>query len=330
MEKYETVPEQSIKRCDSVILCGYVLLGSTVSLYAVDEYFDLSKKLYDLTTFFIHYFISIAYAILLIANGSFGILKSWHKKNLDKTIILLNLFVVSAYALNRKVPVFSDSTDWFCVYLIVTSLTTLSYKYYTTLPRAVNIIQQFFLGIALALYAYLAVFVANYYFFGAIGMFLFGVGGHILLPIFLIIGSIGLIRRVRDVQENSYGWVVAGILTIATFVGVFMTVWSSRVKEIERVVNQSAIHPDTEFPAWVKISESISDDWLTACILKSEMLYMISKDRRISDFVPKMASSDEEQKHDPLVYVSSFIGISSLSQEDRKKILQALTDNRQK
>src|SRR5688500_18262426 len=77
---------------------GYLFLILSFSLYAISEYADLKDNLFML--FCVHYFICCAYVSILIYIGALGVRKSWQKKNMDKTMILLNMFLVSAYALN--------------------------------------------------------------------------------------------------------------------------------------------------------------------------------------------------------------------------------------
>src|SRR5687768_16011200 len=101
----------------NLIRIGYFLLGVSFSFYLLTEYFPTEKRQDLFTLFIVHYLVAFVYAALLITTGDYGIRKSWKKENLDKTVILLNLFLISAYALNRQLPVFAESTTWLCVYL---------------------------------------------------------------------------------------------------------------------------------------------------------------------------------------------------------------------
>lgn len=179
---------------DRTILLGYLLLSISTVLYGLEEHVIGNRSSDDFTIFFIHYFIALGYVIALILNKSYGIRKSWQKENIHKTVVLLNLFLVSAYALNRPIPVFKDSVTWLCVYLILTSIVTLSYQYFDILPKAVNCIQHLLLGSAFVLYLYLTIYVANFYAIATIGILFFGIGAHIFVPLLLL----GRIRQTID------------------------------------------------------------------------------------------------------------------------------------
>jgi XrtN system VIT domain protein len=315
---------------DLILSTGYFLLGASTLLYAIMALKDLNF-LNDagLPLFIAHYGIAMVYVIILVANRSYGVLKSWRQENIHYTMVLLNLFLVSAYALNRVAPVFEDSVLWLCVYLVVSSLVTLSFRYYAHLPRIVNKIQYFLLGAALVLYTYLALYIGLVYFPAILGIFVLGVGLLAFVPIFLFIGSAILIRYTKKTTRVSTNWIVAGAAVMVTFALIFIIEWDARVRTIERLANQSVIYADTELPVWVKISQSVKLDWVSGRILKSDFVYTMVDDRDSDfNFLSTRSNWLDVRTHDPLVYLASFWRKQSLSHKDREKILQAITDNR--
>jgi hypothetical protein len=135
---------------DRLTLTGYALLATSALLFGLEKYLDLDGG-DDLTIFSLHYILAVAFVIVLIFNRAYGIRKSWRREHIHKTVILLNLFLVSAYALNRELPVFDESVTWFCVYLLLTSVVVMSYQYFDRFPKAVNYIQHLLLGSAISL-----------------------------------------------------------------------------------------------------------------------------------------------------------------------------------
>jgi XrtN system VIT domain protein len=314
---------------DHILSTGYFLLGGSTLLYAVTmlKHADFLNDA-GFPLFVVHYGIAIVYVILLLSNRFYGVVKSWRQENIHYTIVLLNLFLVSAYALNRLVPVFEDSVSWLCVYLVVSSLVTISFRYYAHLPRIVNKIQYFLLGVALVLYAYLALYIGLVYFPATFGILVLGVGLLAFVPIFLLISLVILIRYTKQTNRVSTNWIVAGSAVMVTFALIFVIEWDARVRTIERLANQSVIYADTELPVWVKISQSIKLDWVSDRILKSDFVYTTPDDRVGEfDFLGRSSSWDV-RTHDPLVYLAMFWRKPSLSHEDREKILQGITDNR--
>lgn len=315
---------------DRTILIGYLLLTLSAGLYGLEEYHDVTRGDYNFTIFFIHYFIALAFVILLIVDKSYGIRKSWRREHINKTVILLNLFLVSAYALNRELPVFEDSVPWLCFYLILTSSVLISYQYFHRLPKAVNYIQNILAGSALVLYLYLTIYVANFYMLGTIGIIFFGIGTHVFVPLLLLFAVIRLLIITNKKKQIGIAWVISGVLITIGFATAFTTEWNARVKAIDRMANQSVIHADTELPTWVKVAQTIKNDWITERILKSRLVYTISNNHFQWDFFPVDSNWDERRKHDPLVFIASLHSNSSLSDDDRKNILKALTDSRHK
>lgn len=308
---------------------GYLLLAISAGLYALEEYIGVSRGKENFTIFFIHYFLAIVFVIILISNGAYGIVRSWRDKHLQKTIILLNLFLISAYALNRELPVFENSVPWFCVFLVLMSVVMLSYNYFDRLPKAVNCIQHALLGSALVLYLYMTIFVGNFYLLGAVGMLLLGIGTHVFVPIMLFFSAIRLMITAREKGRVGSLWVILGATMTILFVVSFLTEWNSRVEAIDRLANQSVIHADTELPVWVKVAQSLDNDWVTERILKSKLIYTVSNNHFHGEFFSVGNRIwDEERKHDPLVFMATGVSNSPLSNEDRTNILKALTNDR--
>lgn len=310
------------------VYLGYLLLGVSFFLYALAEYVDPEKRGDTFTIFILHYLIALVYIIILIVGNSYGIRKSWLQQNLDKTIILLNLFLISAYALNRRVPVFADSTLWLCVYLIITSLFLLSYRYFSKLPLWVNRLQHLVLGSSLILYFYLTVFVAHIYAIATIGIIFFGIGAHIFTPITLLIGCIFLIRHTHAQRKVSRYWIAAGASITIISVLVFMGEWNSRISKMETMANQSVMDKNIDLPIWVSIAQSIENDWISERILKSDLVYTTYFRYDSWDLFPSRVSWDEIKKHDPLVFISSIVSKCALPDEERIKILEANFANR--
>src|SRR4051812_34933524 len=202
-------PNKLAPKEDELLGPGYVLLFLSFSFYCISEYFVVKDSAFLI--FFIHYLIAITYTVILMANGALGIRKSWKRRNLSKTVVLLNLYLVSAYALNRELSVFANATDWLCVYLIVASLTTLSFHYHDKLPKSVNKIQYVLMGAAIALYSYLALYVANFYIIGGVGLIALGIGGHILVPVFLVSACVALCLQYRK-QPITFYWIGGGFI----------------------------------------------------------------------------------------------------------------------
>src|SRR5688572_20700202 len=148
-------PQPRFSDKTNTVWIGYLLLIISFSTFCLVESLNLMGDNKTFSIFILHYLLAGAYVVILLVKKSYGLSRSWRKENLDQTAVLINLFLISAYALNREIPVFEDSADWLSAYLILTSLTLLSFRYFENLPQWVNAIQYGILGSAAILYLYM-------------------------------------------------------------------------------------------------------------------------------------------------------------------------------
>lgn len=306
---------------------GYCLLVVSVVLFWTSEFSVERGEDYWFGLFIVHYALAIIYTVYLISDGKYGIKKSWRKENLSDTIVLLNLYFVSAFALNRVIAIFEDSVGWLCVYVGCASLTLLSFHFYNSLPKWANKLQHLLLGASLLLFIYQALFVSRFYFVGSIGIIVLGVGAHIFVPVTLIVVSTRIIKFYEG--KIRYGWLVAGISIPMLFTAAFVKEWNKRSEVIDKLSNQSVLRQDSLLPAWIKIGQWIKVDWITHRLLRSDLVYTTrNRNRREWFFLPGNFSWAEARKHDPLVFISSHFKENYLSAEDRVKIIQAISGGR--
>jgi XrtN system VIT domain protein len=309
---------------------GYLFLIVSFFLFTVVESLGNVREDADFTIFFIHYIVALAYVVVLAVNGSFGLRKSWRIENLDKTIVLLNLFLISAFALNRAVGVFAESTDWLCFYLMVTCLVLLSYRYFHRLPFWINRLQLLTIGSAVIFYIYEAAYVAELYAVGTVGILFLGIGAHIFVPLTFLTATLFLISHSIKKRKGSPYWITAGSVGTVVVVLIFMGEWNSRIAQIERITNQSVIYGQNGLPEWVNVAKHVKKDWISERIIKSDMAYAVRNPDTGWDAFRFSLRWDEQKKHDPLVFISSLVARCSLPFDDRVKILQALFADRHK
>ena len=227
-------------------LTGYILLLISVIMYVFTEYVGTENFHSSFSMFVAHYIIALGYLLYLVYHKEFGIVKSFRKGNIDQTIVLTNLFLISAYSLNKDLIVFEDSVDWLCVYLIISSIVLLSLRFFSSQPRWVRRLQAFFLGSAMVLYLYMAMYVMNFMPMGAIGIIAMGMGGHIFVPLILLVCSVMIILFRFD--KGELVWLGAGSISVILIAIAFVIEWEKRIATIERFANQSVLNPKTKLP----------------------------------------------------------------------------------
>jgi len=315
-------------RRDPILKLGYALLGASAILFLLFPIVPQVRK--DFFTIFCgHYIIAVVYAVALTGNRSYGIRRSWRKENIHKTVILLNLFLLAAFALNREFTVFEVSADWWSVYIVTGSLALLSFRYFDRLPTWANKIQFVLLGSALLMYVYASVFVVRYYALGAVGMLFFGIGGLIFVPFCLLVLVVALAKHHHGEKQVTARWMMLGAAAPLLFVAAYISEWTRRADVIEKIANQSVLHRDTQLPVWVRVAQVLEDDWMTRQILKSDLVYATPKDRFSEfDLTPNTMSWNERHKHDPLVFLATGVRDCSLPDDERIRILNALAKTR--
>lgn len=309
-----------------VMWTGYGLLGISAAFYAACEYFDFLDGNTETMIFLIHYVLALAFLVVLIMARSFGFVRSFQKENIHKTIVLLNLFLISAYALNREMIIFHSSTPWLCVYIVTTSLAGLCYRFYHQLPGWLQAVIQCILGSAIIFYLYLTLYVTEGYLIGTVGTLLLGVGAHIFVPGTLLIGTVAMIRFARA-QDRSFYWIVIGGILTIVYAALFAVEWNKRIEKIADIRNQSVMYPDAPLTPAYTIAQSIKPDWITIRVLKSDLVYTTSQFGHWN-FFPTGIRWGEVRRHDPLVLIASLFSKSTLTVEERKEILKAIFNKR--
>jgi XrtN system VIT domain protein len=306
---------------DKILTTGIVFLFISSVWFAITEYADLREDQFGM--FILHYGLALVYTVFLIAKRSLGIRKSWKKENLPKTVIVLHLFLVSAFALNREITVFESSALWFKVLILVSSASLLAYPFRIFFSSWIGRIHFFLLGITVALYLYTSIYSIPFYGYGLIGTVLLGVGTHIFVPLFLLITTVLLIRA-SATSVTKRLWAAAGAGMCILFTLAFSIEWNHRINALERGVNNEVLTPANELPVWIKVAQQVQNDWITIRALKSEMVFTTwDHVYKRGGFLSRRVNWDEPRKHDPLVFIASGTKQISLRSEDRIKILQS-------
>ncbi len=316
----ETADVRRSKPTASVLLGGYALLFvSSLTFILTDQ----SEQPDELAFFLFHYVLAVAYVVILVLNKAFGIRKSWQPSHLPKTIVLLHLFLLSAYGLNRDIPVFEASAQWLCVYMVISSVAILSAHYYDRLHPQVQRITLFICGSAVVYYCYLTLYTLQWFGYGLAGLLAIGIGGHIFVPLFMLTAMILQLKQL-NLSLSRKLWVTGGGGLTVLFVTAFCVEWNNRMETIEKVANESVLtSEDDRLPEWVRVGREVSDNWITTRALKEDLIYT-TWDRYYgnSSFFRPAISWNEVRQHDPLVFIGSVFAKNPMTREDRIQVLK--------
>ncbi|HEY0770978.1 MAG TPA: XrtN system VIT domain-containing protein, partial [Sphingobacteriaceae bacterium] len=95
----------------------------------------------------------------------------------------------------------------------------------------------------------------------------------------------------------------------------------------DQMARESVMYPEIELPLWVRLGETLPNDWITDRMLKTDLVYT-SAQRSTEWFSVPSTTWVETKKHDPFVILGTMITKTSLSDEDRISILRSISDSR--
>jgi len=139
-----------------------------------------------------------------------------------------------------------------------------------------------------------------------------------------------IITKTNNSSSVKWSFAIGSFVALLT-VAVFCFQWQSINTYVGNKYQHSLIDENTELPSWIKVAETLPDNWVTEKYLKAELVYSVPN--QSGDFTWSMPRRDfdEVRKHDPMVMIASFLSpTKAMNQEERVKILEAYFDARHK
>ena len=321
-------PTLSDARKDNLVVTGLIFLvlsflvfAFTVNVYNIE--FDLFSGI-----FFINYAFTFIYFLLVFFNNK-QVSNAYFKfSNFRHNILLVQLFNISAYSLNRSFTVFNISPNWVIGFLLLSN----SLLVYHVLKRDYsntwwNNLMLMVFNIGILFHFYESIYVFPGYIFGVLAFWFFGIPLHIFVPVLLMIQFVIVVRRFlkqspKFLAPTLISWMLS--LGLITYVTV-------RFHQVNHIVGQEfhasqQPYEDHHLPAWVEISKKLKKDWVTERALKTGIVYT-DADGVFSGF--NGGRLNERIKHDPLIVIASlFSNDIEISFQDRVKILNYMYDAR--
>lgn len=306
---------------DSLWRTGLVLLLIQAVVFALPLVLDIKTN----GLFIIHGLIALLYFVALLFSGR---LKKG-QNGLPVLWLFLIIFLVSAYALNREIPVFESATGWMCWLLVISCINYATFYFFENMPRWVQKLQLFILGISIPFYTYLSLYLLPLSGIGILAAIGLGISLHAFVPLLFVIYSVVLIKRLhlthmRYLPAFATGAAVAIITTV-----VFVTMWCTSLSRINGKYGDVSIEGNSALPAWVNTARTLPQNAVTEKMLKSGLVYQTGDAGSLSFFSFPSRSFSEQRKHDPLVMTASFLGgIPHMPEDDRIKVLEAMYQSR--
>ena len=107
---------------------------------------DLDERSY-FGMFFLNYIITILYTVVVFFTAFNRHKWRLSQSKVDYTVLMLILWFISAFALNRVMNIFDDSVLWLCIVLVLSCVSLVLTLLLEDLPPFLKHISGFFLGI---------------------------------------------------------------------------------------------------------------------------------------------------------------------------------------
>ena len=250
-------------------------------------------------------------------------------RNFGHNIIGLQLFNISAYALNRSISVFHESVNWLVIFLIITNI-ALTYQAIRRdyKPSPINHFIVLVSTIAFFFHLYQSIYVGMLYPMTVISFWFFGISLHTFVPLLFTIAFGMVLTRFFKQSSAFKNTAIIGLLFTVAFIADFSTRYSHINTTITEGFHQeNEPYSDGDLPSWVKVSQQLPKNWITERTLKSGLVYT-NMDNVFSSFM-LTDNLNERTKHDPLLVIADFfVNDYKIPYKDKLKILRFMYDKR--
>ena len=282
----------------------------------------------DFGIFFFCYSIAIGYMIAMMVRGFMKFKWKVFTASLNYMTCLHILLLISAFALNRELPIFEKSVPWVCTALAFLCITLLMLTLRHNLPAFLQHVLFFLNGAGFVMLVYFAIYLLPYYGIGFVASFFFGISLHVFAPLFLILSS--LLHFTKAFKENkSFIYTFLGGICLALIIAAgFIIQWDKANKKINYILNDHIVN-ESDLPAWVNLSRQLPKNAFMEKVIKAGLVYS-TPDKNSGNFwrMPQ-GSFDESRKHDPLVMTSALLaGTPDFTRKERISILESMYDSR--
>ncbi|MBC7774522.1 MAG: XrtN system VIT domain-containing protein, partial [Phycisphaerae bacterium] len=262
-----THPERYNPLKDNVYIIGLALLALSIGAFSLSSSDGFRGNFFG--SFMLHFVLVWAYTITLWFNQR---LRWWafgsQREEYPTTLLLLMLWLISCFALNREVEVFRPSADWLSWYLGISGAACVAYAWKDWMSPAARLVLWAVLSASLVLFVYYALALAPISLFGMIVVWFFGLPLHAWVPLVLCVYLFLILRNAALEERWGRMAVFTGIAIPATVVLVFSAAWYQVSNRM--TINAGYKHNEsTELPGWVTVSQKLEKNWLNGYLLKA-------------------------------------------------------------
>ena len=310
---------------------GFVLVVSSGGAFLL---YDLLREGSTLNSLMVmlHYGVALSFSYLLVSGGYFKARHPSYSKRRPTRWLCLILWLISAYALNRELPVFQESVGWFGGALFLVNSSMIGYAWKETMPVRVQQLLYAVLTVGAVLFVYMALYVGELYPISFPLLVGLGLSVHTFVPLAF---SITLIKRIwqdAKLEEHLRLGVGVGLLIPFVAVTIFLTGWVSHLHTLEDIRMKALVQKTSDMPEWVLIAQQVTPNWFTRQFLLAGQRSSQKSDNQgggLFGLGTERTGWDDNQLHDPLSIIAThFFPSHALSNADYLKVLNVWQDNR--
>lgn len=312
---------------DEFYIGGLIVIIVSLAVFCIPFFIDLPADR-TMGLFIVNFACTLGYFLVLKA---YGRLKKG-REGLIPLFLLLILFLISAFSLNRDMGIFDGSVTWLSVVLVILCINYILFQLFDVFPRWLQHTMTALLGVAAIVFLYFSLYLAPLYVVSTVIVWVLGISAHSFVPLLFLLFTIKLIRRTARNDKKLWYSFAGGATAILIFALVFIIQWGQVTQTINTTYRKAGVAESNGLPAWIAAAQHASQGWVAERVLKSDLVYSTPSITNNWDGLfwgASFRNFDEPKKHDPLVMTAAFFaGKPNLPNDDRIKILESVYDSR--
>lgn len=311
---------------DSLLSFGAILIVLSSGLFFLGLLQPSQNEDVFNVLFFIHYALPMIYWISLMILHKNSAISLFGEGMLRHHSLLLILFNLSAYALNRNLPIFQESADWLCGLLIIENALLFAIALVVKPNKLLSKVIMFCMPIFFLFHFHQVLMIGFMYIVGLIGSVFLGIGLLVTVPIFYVVAWSNWLYKSKELRAYDSYVIPSSILTLGTIVA-FVLFWQGMDEKVrDKYLDAQKPLTQIDLPVWVSLAKELKDNWLTEAYLKGDFVYQTYERNSSFGFGRRF---EEKRIHDPLVMIGmGLTDDNPLDTPSRLKILESMYDKR--
>jgi XrtN system VIT domain protein len=316
---------------EPAFLIGLGLIVFSTGIFLIPLLFNFgNNEGSNLGIFILNYLISIIYFIILHNLILPKLTIKTLRDNVEYGFIHLVLCLISAFSLNRIIPVFEESALWLQYVLVIQSGLLILSLFIKSFSPLLRFIYWIMLGVIFSLFLYFAAYIIPVYAFSLAVSPALGVSLHAFVPLMIVTALIFFLMRQDNRNRQNIMAFCTGIVLSVLFTAGYVYYWDKVDKIIVKATNKSLMDEKNDLPEWCVIAQELPKNSFSEKLLKTSIVYSVPENRGLwFDLNFPGRRFDEVKRHDPLVMISCFLlGKPNITDDQKVKILESMYDSR--